>query len=154
MEYGGRSSDRPLRQIYLQYATGIIFVIDSTDREWTDEVRGALHRMLNARNVQHKSVLILANKQDLPNAMNVDELREKLDLNKLDGSIKWHLQPTSAIYNQGIYEGLKWLADSLKEKTDPIQPIVETINDAKTIKNHFASIFKKNNLKRLLNRFF
>ena len=93
--------------------------------------------MFNTEDWQHKPFLILANKQDLPNGMNVDELRDKLNLNKLDGNTKWHLQPTSAIHNEGIYEGFKWLGNSLVEKADPIKPIVETLNDVKTLLNKF-----------------
>jgi GTPase SAR1 family protein len=132
---------------------GIIFVVDSNDRERTDQVREELHRMFNDENLQHKSFLILANKQDLSNAMNVDELRDKLNLNKLHGNIKWHLQPTSAIHNEGVYEGFKWLENSLGEKVDPIKPIVETINDAKTMHNYLTSIFNMDNIKIFLNKF-
>jgi signal recognition particle receptor subunit beta len=108
--------------------------------------------MFNDEHLQHKPFLILANKQDLPNRMNVDELRDKLNLNKLDGNTKWHLQPTSAIHNEGIYEGFKWLEDSLVEKIDPMKPIVETLNDVKTMKNYLTSIFNMDNFKTLLNK--
>jgi small GTP-binding protein len=152
IEEGGRSAFRPLRRVYYRHVAGIIFVIDSNDRERIDQVRDELHQMFNDEHLQHKPFLILANKQDLPNRMNVDELRDKLNLNKLDGNTKWHLQPTSAIHNEGIYEGFKWLEDSLVEKIDPMKPIVETLNDVKTMKNYLTSIFNMDNFKTLLNK--
>ena len=65
--------------------------------------------------------------------MNVDELRDKLNLNKLDGNTKWHSQAISAIRNERIYEGFKWLEKFTVEKVDPMKPIVETFNDARTM---------------------
>ncbi len=153
IEEGGRSAFRPLRRTYYRHVAGIIFVIDSNDRERIDQVRDELHQMFNDKDLQHKPFLILANKQDLPNAMNIDELRDKLNLNKLGGNTKWHLQPTSAIHNEGVHEGFKWLEDSLVEKIDPIKPIVETLNDAKTMKNYLTSILNMDNFKTLLNKF-
>jgi small GTP-binding protein len=152
IEEGGRSGLRPLRRLHYRHAEGIIFVIDSNDRERIDQVRDELHQIFNDENLQHKSILILANKQDLPDAIKVDELRDKLNLNKFNGNIKWHLQPTSAIHNEGVYEGFEWLENSLKEKIDPIKPIVEIINDAKTMHNYLKSIFNINNFKTFLNK--
>lgn len=88
IEEGGRSGARPLRRIHHRRMAGIIFVIDSSDRERTDRVRDELHGMLNDENLQTKPFLILANKQDLPSAMDIDELRDKLNLDKLNGNIK------------------------------------------------------------------
>uniref|UniRef100_A0A3B1IWB1 ADP ribosylation factor 5 n=1 Tax=Astyanax mexicanus TaxID=7994 RepID=A0A3B1IWB1_ASTMX len=60
-------------------------------------------------------VLVLANKQDLPNSMSVQEITEKLGLHRLKGKT-WNIQPTCAINGTGIYEGLDWLSDKLSKK--------------------------------------
>lgn len=54
-------------------------------------------------------LLVLANKQDLPNAKDEHELSEILDL----GSIKQetHIQGTIAHTAEGLFEGLDWLSE-------------------------------------------
>lgn len=48
---------------------GIIFVVDSNDRDRVGEARDELHRMLNEDELRDALLLVFANKQDLPNAM-------------------------------------------------------------------------------------
>lgn len=148
-EEGGRSGHRPLHRRYYRDVEGIIFVVDSNDREGIDEVRDKLHHIFNYEHRQQKPLLILANKQDLPNAMNVDELRDKLNLNTLNLNTKWHLQLISAINNEGVQEGLQWLENSLVEKADSMKPIVETVNDAKRMQKYLASILNMANFKTI-----
>jgi hypothetical protein len=65
-------------------APGIIFVVDSSDRDCIPEARGELHRILNSDKLQRDSpLLVLANKQDLPHAMKEDEIADKLGLHEL-----------------------------------------------------------------------
>jgi ADP-ribosylation factor protein 1 len=73
-EVGGRSGIRSLFRSYYQNAKAVIFVVDSNDRAGIDEACQELHRMTNEDELKHKPVLIFANKQDLPDAMTLDEL--------------------------------------------------------------------------------
>ena len=56
------------------FLQGLIFVIDSNDRERIGEAREELNRMLNEDELREAVLLIFANKQDLPNAMNAAEI--------------------------------------------------------------------------------
>ena len=49
-------------------------MIDSNDRERIGEAREELNRMLNEDELREAVLLIFANKQDLPNAMNAAEI--------------------------------------------------------------------------------
>lgn len=60
-------------------------------------------------------LLVFANKQDLPNAMTVAELTDKLGLNQLRNRT-WYIQSTCATQGQGLYEGLDWLSNELSKK--------------------------------------
>lgn len=60
-----------------------MFVIDSNDRDRIDEVRDELWRFMGEDELSDSVILIMANKQDLPNAMSVTELTDKLELNKI-----------------------------------------------------------------------
>lgn len=44
---------------------GLIFVIDSSDRNRMDEARQELHRIINDREMKDSLLLVFANKQDL-----------------------------------------------------------------------------------------
>ena len=60
-------------------------------------------------------LLVLANKQDLPNAMNANEIAEKLGLHSVRQR-DWYIQATCATSGDGLYEGLEWLSKSLEKK--------------------------------------
>src|ERR1700722_9272270 len=44
---------------------GLIFVIDSSDRDRIDEARQELHRIINDREMKESLLLVFANKQDI-----------------------------------------------------------------------------------------
>lgn len=58
-----------------RYSPGLIFVVDSNDRERVGEAREELMRMLAEDELRDAVLLVFANKQDLPNAMNAAEVR-------------------------------------------------------------------------------
>ncbi|CAL5326200.1 unnamed protein product [Camellia sinensis] len=82
-DVGGQDKIRPLWRHYFQNTQGLIFVVDSNDRERILEARDELHRMLNEDELRDATLLVFANKQDLPNAMNVAEITDKLGLNSI-----------------------------------------------------------------------
>ncbi|CAF4716761.1 unnamed protein product, partial [Rotaria socialis] len=59
---------RPLWRHYFQNTQGLIFVVDSNDRERISEARDELQRMISEDELREATILIFANKQDLPNA--------------------------------------------------------------------------------------
>ena len=89
-DVGGQDKIRPLWRHYFQNTQGLIFVVDSNDRERVVEAERELHNMLNEDELRDAVVLVFANKQDLPNAMSAAELTEKLRLNSLHNrSVSW-----------------------------------------------------------------
>merc|ERR1719363_23647 len=69
-DVGGQDKIRKLWRHYYTNTQGLIFVVDSNDRERMDAARDELHRMLNEDELRDSVLLVFANKQDLPNAMN------------------------------------------------------------------------------------
>lgn len=92
---------------------GLIFVVDSNDRERIGEAKDELMRMLAEDELRDAVLLIFANKQDLPNAMNAAEITDKLGLHSLRNR-NWYIQATCATSGDGLYEGLDWLSNQLK----------------------------------------
>ena len=57
--------------------------MDSNDRERAVEARDELHRMLAEDELRDAVLLVFANKNDLPNAMNAAEITDKLGLHNM-----------------------------------------------------------------------
>ncbi|CDM28744.1 hypothetical protein DTO013E5_834 [Penicillium roqueforti] len=113
-DVGGQDKIRPLWRHYFQNTQGIIFVVDSNDRDRVVEAREELQRMLNEDELRDALLLVFANKQDLPNAMSPAEITQQLGLQSLTRRA-WFIQSTCATTGDGLYEGLEWLADALRK---------------------------------------
>jgi signal recognition particle receptor subunit beta len=96
-----------------QNTQGIIYVVDSADVDRVDEARERLNEVLSSDELVGVPLIILANKQDLPCALNVSEMTQRLGLNTLRGR-KWYIQACCAGNGEGLYEGLDWLAKEVR----------------------------------------
>ena len=76
------------------------------------EAHDELHRMLSDDALRYAMVLVFANKHDLPNAMSVAEVTDKLGLHSLQNR-KWYIQATCATSGEGLFEGLDWLSANI-----------------------------------------
>jgi len=112
-DVGGQDKIRPLWRHYFQNTQGLIFVVDSNDTERISEARDELARMLSEDELRDAVLLVFANKQDLPNALKPSELTEKLNLHNMRNR-NWYIQATCATNGEGLYEGLDWLSNQLK----------------------------------------
>merc|ERR1719352_745973 len=79
-DIGGQDKIRKLWRYYYQGTQGLIFVIDSNDRDRIEDAREELAQMLNEDEMRDAVLLVFANKQDLPNSMTAAEVSEKLNL--------------------------------------------------------------------------
>jgi len=111
-DVGGQDKIRPLWRHYFQNTQGVIFVVDSNDRDRVSEANDELQKMLSEDELRDAVLLVFANKQDLPNAMTVLEITDRLNLQALR-SRKWYIQATCATSGDGLYEGLDWLSNTL-----------------------------------------
>lgn len=109
---------------------GLIFVIDSSDRDRIDEARQELHRIISDREMKESLLLVFANKQDIAGgkfcalatsgrsfflslssliifrtAMTPSEVTDKLQLHKLKDRI-WYTVPSCATTGEGLLDGL------------------------------------------------
>ncbi|XP_060677126.1 ADP-ribosylation factor 3-like [Hemiscyllium ocellatum] len=114
-DVGGQDKIRSLWRHYFQNTQGLIFVVDSNDKERVSEAREELMQVLAEDELHNAVLLVFANKQDLPNAMSTAQISDKLGLNSLRNRI-WYIQATCATTGEGLFNGLDWLADQLKHK--------------------------------------
>jgi len=114
-DVGGQDKIRPLWRHYFDNTQGLIFVVDSNDKDRIAEARDELHKLLQNSELSKAKVLVFANKQDLSNVLSPTEVTEKLYLGRLAQKV-WYVQACSATTGEGLHEGLDWLAAALKEK--------------------------------------
>merc|ERR1711899_403490 len=72
-DVGGQDKIRLLWRHYYTNTQGLIYVVDSNDRDRIDENREELHKMLAEEELRDAVLLVFANKQDLPGALTCPE---------------------------------------------------------------------------------
>ena len=112
---GGQDKIRVLWKHYYENTDGIIFVVDSNDRDRIEDAAEELKKMLAEEELKDCHILVMANKQDLNGALFPQEVTEKLGMGQLKGRT-WLVQGTSALTGQGINEGLDWMASLYSKK--------------------------------------
>jgi ADP-ribosylation factor 6 len=85
---------------------GLVFVVDSSDRDRIDEARTELTRIIQDREMKDALLLVFANKQDIPGALRPEEVSRLLRLNEVAKNHVWKVQPSCAKTGDGIFEGL------------------------------------------------
>eukprot|EP00730_Choanoeca_flexa_P002361 TRINITY_DN11023_c0_g1_i1.p1 TRINITY_DN11023_c0_g1~~TRINITY_DN11023_c0_g1_i1.p1 ORF type:complete len:202 (+),score=17.82 TRINITY_DN11023_c0_g1_i1:73-678(+) len=116
-DVGGRSQMRPLWRHFLQKVRGIVFVVDSSDRERMDVVQYELGRLLDEEQLKSQPLLVLANKQDLPSSMTHKELEKSLESLLTNSDRQWRVMPTCATKMTGVEEGFDWLYNAMQSTT-------------------------------------
>lgn len=114
-DLGGQDKLRKVWSTYYCGAHAVILVVDSTDRERLATVKEEMASITAHEDLQKAALLVLANKQDVEGAMTAVEITEKLKLHSNKGHA-WQIQPCSAINGKGLYEGMDWLAHTLRNK--------------------------------------
>ena len=107
------------------------FVLDSNDRDRMEDARCELERFLIEDELRNCVFILLVNKQDLDNAMSLDEVRKTLKFDEIKQTNK-NIFGTVATTGQGLTEAIDWLLSIVKQKINQLlKPINETVVDAK-----------------------
>ncbi|XP_049776325.1 uncharacterized protein LOC126166016 [Schistocerca cancellata] len=85
-EIGGGPNVRPYWSNFLQDTDLLVFVVDAADDHNLPLAFRELKSLLGDERLAHVPLLVLANKQDLPNAKNSEEIADILDLNSIPAS--------------------------------------------------------------------
>ncbi|KAL3319459.1 Arf GTPase arf1 [Cichlidogyrus casuarinus] len=115
-DVGGQDKIRPLWRHYFQNTQGLIFVVDSSDRERINEAAEELSKILKEDSMRDVAALIFANKTDLPNSLSNSDIVQGLRLNALPRQQSWYVQSCCATQNRGLYEGLDWIVKVISAK--------------------------------------
>nr|AAM15297.1 ADP-ribosylation factor 3 [Arabidopsis thaliana]AAM15475.1 ADP-ribosylation factor 3 [Arabidopsis thaliana] len=110
---GGQTSIRPYWRCYFPNTQAVIYVVDSSDTDRIGVAKEEFHAILEEDELKGAVVLIFANKQDLPGALDDAAVTEALELHKIK-SRQWAIFKTCAVKGEGLFEGLDWLSNTLK----------------------------------------
>ena len=134
-DVGGQKTLRAYWKNYFEQTDGVVWVVDSTDRERLHDCAVELHNLLQEevvslclvliQRLMGASLLILANKRDLPNCISLQDIQtvdlfvrvltQALSLS----SIQTHpskIFPCSAITGENVNEGISWLVHDIGDK--------------------------------------
>ena len=123
-DLAGQAELRGMWERYFEVAHGIIFLVDSGDRSKLEECKEELMKILNPDefiNDEEKQIdksipiLMLANKQDLENHLEVEDIKEIFNkvaehLNARDSRVL----PVSGLKGDGVKEALEWMVVRLE----------------------------------------
>merc|ERR1712032_47851 len=79
-DLGGQTSIRPYWRCYYPNTNAIIYVVDSVDSERLSDAKTELNLMLDEEELKGVTLLVFANKQDLPGALTAPDITEGLGL--------------------------------------------------------------------------
>jgi len=97
------------RHHYYADMSAVVFFVDSADSDRFEGSARALREILASPRLPASAVLlVLANKQDKPNAHSVDQIQEVLSLDSLSDR-EWHIAACTATDVTSVQESLGWL---------------------------------------------
>jgi ADP-ribosylation factor related protein 1 len=125
-DLGGQTELQSLWEKYYDEAHAIIFVVDSTDRERIGAVREALETVLINDKVEGLPILMLANKQDMPDALSVSDIQTIFNkIAELLSARDSKVLPISALEGTGVKEALDWLVLRLERNSQNRPPVLD-----------------------------
>lgn len=136
-DVGGQRTLRPYWRNYFESTDAVVWVVDSADRHRIEDCRQELEGLLKEERLAGATLLVLANKQDVSNAMTSDEIREVSGASLALGvslmrpqalalpavtTHRWRIQPCSAYAEcssqEGklLLDGISWLVKDVAER--------------------------------------
>ncbi|KAK6936474.1 Small GTPase superfamily, ARF/SAR type [Dillenia turbinata] len=112
-DLGGQPGLRSIWEKYYEEAHAVIYVVDAACPSRFEDSKSALEKVLRHEDLQGAPVLILANKQDLSEAVSAEEIARYLDLKKLDERV-YVFEAVSAYDGMGIKDSIDRLVDVME----------------------------------------
>ena len=113
-DINGADRQRYLWRHYFTKCEGLVFVVDSSDAERFPKAREALAWVLDSEEMKDVPLVVLANKQDLPDARSPADVATELELHQIRDR-KWSIHGTDAVSGQGVYDSIAELSSLVKD---------------------------------------
>ncbi|NXJ93726.1 ARL14 protein, partial [Corythaixoides concolor] len=113
-DVGGQQKMRQLWCNFLENTDGLLYVVDSSDMRRLEESKKEFELILKNEFLKSVPVVLLANKQDLPGALNAEEVTRRFNMKKYCCDRNWYVQPCCAITGEGLSEAFHRLTTFAK----------------------------------------
>ncbi|XP_030350774.1 ADP-ribosylation factor-like protein 14 [Strigops habroptila] len=113
-DVGGQKKMREVWCNFLENADGLLYVVDSSDKQRLEESKKEFVHILKNEFLKRVPVIMLANKQDLPGALNAEEITRRFNMKKYCSDRNWYVQPCCAVTGEGLPEALQKLTMFVK----------------------------------------
>ncbi|XP_050758783.1 ADP-ribosylation factor-like protein 14 [Gymnogyps californianus] len=114
-DVGGQQKMRQVWCNFLENTDGLLYVVDSSDKRRLEESKKEFELILKNESIKSVPVVLLANKQDLPGALNAEEITRRFNMKKYCSDRNWYVQPCCAITGEGLSEALQRLSTFAKQ---------------------------------------
>jgi len=114
-DVGGQKSLRSYWRNYFETTDGLIWVVDSADKRRLEDCKKELHQLLQEERLLGATLLVFANKQDLPGALKAEEIKESLDLDSIK-THHWKIVWCSAVTGENLLEGMDWTLQDISAR--------------------------------------
>ncbi|XP_077292494.1 ADP-ribosylation factor related protein 1 [Arctopsyche grandis] len=117
-DLGGQEELQSLWDKYYAESHAVIYIVDSSDRERVANSKETFDKMISSEHLKGVPLLVLANKQDIPDCMGVHTVKPIFNQNAhLIGARDIMLMAVSALTGDGVDEGIRWLVDCIKRNS-------------------------------------
>eukprot|EP00064_Thunnus_orientalis_P005449 superscaffoldBa00000534_g5463 len=117
-DIGGQGKMRQHWNSFHQDTAAIVFVVDSSDRQRLEEARRELENTLRSDQLRGRPLILLANKQDVNDALTGTEIKDQFNLKKTCSDRDWFVQPCSASTGVGVQEAFRQVVQMVKLTSD------------------------------------
>jgi len=114
-DVGGQKSLRSYWRNYFEATDGLIWVVDSADKRRLEDCRRELQALLGEERLLGATLLVFANKQDLPGSLSPEEIRDVLELEKIK-THHWQIVACSAVTGNNLLEGVDWILEDISRR--------------------------------------
>ncbi|XP_054715746.1 ADP-ribosylation factor-like protein 2 [Uloborus diversus] len=111
-DVGGQKSLRSYWKNYFESTDGLIWVVDSADRRRLQDCRDELRTLLLEERLSGATLLVFANKQDLPGALTSEDIKDLMELSQIK-THHWQIVPCSAVTGENLLIGIDWILDDI-----------------------------------------
>ncbi|KAH3697984.1 ADP-ribosylation factor-related protein 1-like [Dreissena polymorpha] len=127
-DLGGQEELQSLWDKYYAESHAVIYVVDSSDKERIDESKDAFDKMIVNDSLKDVPLLLLANKQDLPEVVTVGTIKSVFyGSSDLIGQRDCRVNGVSALKGDGINDGIEWIVDCVKRNNFVRPPVQKDI---------------------------
>uniref|UniRef100_A0A8C5DYH8 ADP-ribosylation factor-like protein 2 n=1 Tax=Gouania willdenowi TaxID=441366 RepID=A0A8C5DYH8_GOUWI len=111
-DVGGQKSLRSYWRNYFESTDGLVWVVDSADRLRLEDCRQELNSLLLEERLAGATLLVFANKQDLPGALTKEAIQEVRFVHEHH----FIIVGCSAVTGENLLVGVDWILDDISAR--------------------------------------